>query len=359
MIIRAPHESSSLAAKMLGDPGERDLFVYLPGYEESDRRYATAVLLHAFGQNAESLVHPPTDRQRWQPPLEDVLDPVFGRMGVPPMIVVIPDGSSRGAAGNGPTRCQRALRFLRRERCRGIPRLQLPHDRRGPEPGGLRLLLRGHGRLEHVSQNPDVFAAMAVLSADTFLDMTHKVFTYKYFDNIWPEAPGGPVEEDDWSMMTYAYSAAYSPNPGKPPFFVDLPVAWPSGEVIQEVWDRWLSHDPVENCRDRLDNLRRLSGILLDAGVRDDYELQWGHRVLSHRLSEAGIAHKLTENPGNHGGRSKERLQVDLRSGSVRFSPTTEGHWGLSEPGRGDEPPVTATSTVWLMSADERPTSSW
>jgi hypothetical protein len=82
--------------------------------------------------------------------------------------------------------------------------------------------------------------------------------------------------------------------------------------MIQEVWNRWLGCDPVENYRDRLDNLRRLSGILLDAGVHDNYELQWGHRVLSHRLTEAGIAHKITENPGNHGGRTEERLQVAL-----------------------------------------------
>lgn len=170
----------------------------------------------------------------------------------------------------------------------------------------------GMGAWNIVSQNPDVFAAMAVLSANTFLDTTHKVFPYRYFNNIWPEAPNGPIEGDNWAMMTYAYSAAYSPNPDNPPYFVDLPVAWPSGEVIQDVWDRWLSCDPVENYRERVDNLRSLSGILLDVGVRDNYELQWGHRVLSHRLSEAGIEHKMTENPGNHGGRARERQQVAL-----------------------------------------------
>jgi hypothetical protein len=67
---------------MLDDPAERDLFVYLPaGYEESVRRYATVNLLHAFGQSAESVVTPSTDGERWRPPIEDVLDPVFGRMG--------------------------------------------------------------------------------------------------------------------------------------------------------------------------------------------------------------------------------------------------------------------------------------
>ena len=100
MIVRTRHESPYLADNMLGDPGERDLFVYLPpGYEESDRRYACAYLLHAFGESSASVVTPETDGERWRPPIEDVLDPVFRRMEVPPMIVVIPDGNCRWGRG--------------------------------------------------------------------------------------------------------------------------------------------------------------------------------------------------------------------------------------------------------------------
>lgn len=100
MIVVTRHESAYLADNMLGDPGERDLFVYLPpDYEESDRHYATAYLLHAFGEGAKDVVNPPTDGERWRPPIEDVLDPVFRRMEVPPMIVVIPDGNSRWGCG--------------------------------------------------------------------------------------------------------------------------------------------------------------------------------------------------------------------------------------------------------------------
>jgi hypothetical protein len=84
----------------LGIPSERDLFVFLPrGYDESDRLYPTAYLLHAYGDSADRLVTPATDGQRWWPPIEDVRDPVFGRMGVTPMIVVIPDGNSRYGTG--------------------------------------------------------------------------------------------------------------------------------------------------------------------------------------------------------------------------------------------------------------------
>ena len=68
--------------------------------------------------------------------------------------------------------------------------------------------------------------------------MTHKFLLCKYLDSIWPEAPSGPVEGNEWSRVVYDYSAAYSPSPNEPPFYVDLPVAFPSGELIQKVWDR-------------------------------------------------------------------------------------------------------------------------
>ena len=170
----------------------------------------------------------------------------------------------------------------------------------------------GFGAWNLASRNPDVFGAMAVLSADSFLDMTHKFMLYKYLDSIWPDPPNGPVEGNGWSEIVYDYAATYSPNPDKPPFYVDLPVALPSGQLIQEVWDRWLSFDPVVNVHERLDNLRTLSGILLDVGTQDDYNLHWGHRLLSHYLTEAGIAHEHREYPGNHGGRARERYQVAL-----------------------------------------------
>lgn len=77
---------------------------------------------------------------------------------------------------------------------------------------------------------------------------------------------------------------------------------------------------PVVSVHDRIENLRKLSGIMLDAGSNDDYNLHWGHRLLSHYLrllshylTEAGIAPEHRENTGNHGGRSNERYQVALQ----------------------------------------------
>ena len=46
----------------------------------------------------------------------------------------------------------------------------------------------GFGSWNLASRNPNVFGAMAVLSADSWLDTTHKFLLYKYLNSIWPEA---------------------------------------------------------------------------------------------------------------------------------------------------------------------------
>src|SRR3954452_9245844 len=95
LIVHSRLDSVHLAGNLLGDPSERDVFVYLPpGYDASDRRYPTAYLLHALGDSAATMVTPAADGPRWVAPIEDVLDAAFGRLDVPPMIVVMPDGWS-------------------------------------------------------------------------------------------------------------------------------------------------------------------------------------------------------------------------------------------------------------------------
>ena len=127
--------------------------------------------------------------------------------------------------------------------------------------------------------------------------MTHKSFLYDYLDTIWPEAPAGPVEGNDLSQLVYDTLRRYSPNPDNPPFYVDLPLAFPSGELIQEVWDRWLSFDPVVNWRDRLDNLRKLKRHPAGRGVQRRRQPSLGPPFAEPPLTKAGIAHEPPGEP--------------------------------------------------------------
>lgn len=47
-------------------------------------------------------------------------------------------------------------------------------------------------------------------------------------------------------------------------------------------------------------NLRRLAGIYLDCGWRDQYQIHFGTRQLAHRLAAAGIAHLYEEFDDDH-----------------------------------------------------------
>jgi pimeloyl-ACP methyl ester carboxylesterase len=222
-LVHSRIDGAQLAGNLLGDPTERDLFVYLPhGYEESEAPYPTAYLLHAAGQTAAQLVTPETDGLRWSPPLEDVLDPVFGRMGVPPMIVVIPDGDSSWGCGqwvDSPV-TGRFEQYVLHDVIGFVDEVYrtLPAAR---SRGVFGFSSGGFGAWNLASRNPDVFGAAALLSADTFLDMTHESILYKYLDSIWPDGPNGPIEGNEWSEIVYDYSATYSPNPDNPPFCVD------------------------------------------------------------------------------------------------------------------------------------------
>ena len=88
MIVHSRLESANLAGNLLGDPSERDLFVYLPpGYEDSDRRYPTAYLLQAYGETAATMVSPATDGEGWRPPIEDVRTADLRNISVPTLVI--------------------------------------------------------------------------------------------------------------------------------------------------------------------------------------------------------------------------------------------------------------------------------
>ncbi len=82
----------------------------------------------------------------------------------------------------------------------------------------------------------------------------------------------------------------------------DYPLDWRTAEVKPDVWNRWLARDPVRKVGTRLDAMRKMAAVFLDAGVNDEHNLQLGMRQLSAKLAAAGIAHVHEEFDGGHAG---------------------------------------------------------
>ena len=62
-----------------------------------------------------------------------------------------------------------------------------------------------------------------------------------------------------------------------------------TGEVVPEVWERWLAWDPVRLVPEHADTLRALRGLWIDAGRQDEYALDLGAVALRRALGAAGI----------------------------------------------------------------------
>jgi hypothetical protein len=48
-----------------------------------------------------------------------------------------------------------------------------------------------------------------------------------------------------------------------------MPFDLDTGELREDVWERWLEHDPVRLADKYVENLRSLKLLYIDAGTRD------------------------------------------------------------------------------------------
>jgi hypothetical protein len=116
---------------------------------------------------------------------------------------------------------------------------------------------------------------------------------------------------------TYAYGAAFSPDPGANAPYIDYPYDIRDGRIVRNekvwaVWERGLRSvaDDVEAYKE---NLLALKAITIDVGENDRY--QWippGCRYLSRRLDDVGVPHELLVHEGGHGDRFRERVEKHM-----------------------------------------------
>jgi hypothetical protein len=119
----------------------------------------------------------------------------------------------------------------------------------------------------------------------------------RFLETLWRKHKLSTAEVH--ALMNVCMAATYDPDPGAPLGF-RLPFHLDTGELIEARWRRWLAHDPVRLVARSAQNLRRLKGIYIDCGWRDQYQIHFGTRQLSRRLAAAGIAHRYEEFDDDH-----------------------------------------------------------
>jgi hypothetical protein len=119
----------------------------------------------------------------------------------------------------------------------------------------------------------------------------------RFLDALWKKHKLSGAEVN--AIMNVCMAATYDPDPRAPLGF-RLPFHLDSGALIENRWRNWLEHDPVLLVKRHARDLRKLAGIYIDCGWRDQYHIHFGCRQLSRELSAARIAHRYEEFDDDH-----------------------------------------------------------
>jgi hypothetical protein len=103
------------------------------------------------------------------------------------------------------------------------------------------------------------------------------------------------------ALMNLAMAATYDPDPRAPNGF-RVPFNLETGALLPKRWRRWLRHDPIHLVARYAKSLKRLRGIFIDCGWRDQYRMHYGSRQLSVQLAAHGVPHVYEEFDGTHSG---------------------------------------------------------
>jgi Putative esterase len=302
--------SEALRGNALNDPAERPVVVYTPpGYEaEGSRRYPVLYLLHGYTGNALGSIA----GRAWETNAVQWIDRLIRERRMPASILVVVDGFTRlggsqyvNSLHNGDYETyvirdvighvDTAYRTIAREGGRAVL---------GKSSGGF-------GSLHLVMEHPGVFAAFASHSGDSYFryasppafpDVQRTLEKHRFeiasFVEAFEKKHKRP-QSDYVTMEMLGYASAYSPR-SRAAFDVDLPFDLKTGELRDEVFERWLSFDPVERIPHRDAELRPLRLRYIDCGRRDEYGLDIGARLMAERLRELGLEVRHEEFDDDH-----------------------------------------------------------
>jgi len=170
----------------------------------------------------------------------------------------------------------------------------------------------GYGSFVLGMRHPEIFHALADHSGDSAFEYCYIQDFPKALDafreaggrkkwlaNFWKKSNRHQAK-DAPPLNILAMAAHYSPNPKSKEMAVDLPFDLKTGEILQNVWNRWLSWDPVRMVEKYGKNLKKIKLIYLDCGTKDEFSLQWGARILHSKLEKMNIRHFYEEFDDGH-----------------------------------------------------------
>jgi S-formylglutathione hydrolase FrmB len=158
----------------------------------------------------------------------------------------------------------------------------------------------GYGAMVVPMLRPDLWGALATHAGDALFETCYlpefresvRVLRDEYdgsFDAFWKDFRARPAfskDSDGHLLNDWCMAACYSADPDGT---VRLPFDTATGELIPEIWERWLALDPVRMVPDHAETLRSMRAIYIDAGKKDEYYLDLGAEAFRRALEGIGV----------------------------------------------------------------------
>ncbi|WP_324828646.1 alpha/beta hydrolase [Qipengyuania zhejiangensis] len=287
--------SASIDGNLEGNDATRKVHVVLPdGYDrDPDARYPVVYFLHGYTATADRYL--------------DILAPQEALASVEGagMIVVIPDSyTKRGGSfyASGPT-VGNFEAFIADELVAAIDgQFRTIADRASRGIAGHSM--GGYGALRIGMKHADTFSSIYPMAPCCTQPRTARDGDAKY-ETMDPDTL---TAEQFFDFGYFAYAAAFSPNPDKPPYFLDL--GTDGGQPVTLTEARWAANAPAAMIAQYSANLKSLEAIAMDVGDQDFLleEVKAMHR----QLENFGVEHEFMLFGGDHNNRVRERFRSKL-----------------------------------------------
>jgi Putative esterase len=293
-------ESRVLQGNPLGDPHRRPLWIYVPpGYDEApDRRYPSIYVI----QGLTGQIDMWRNRTAFRRNFPELADELFASGKSPPAILVYLDcwtslGGSQflDSPGTGQYHtylCDEVVPWvdahystLAAAEHRGIS---------GKSSGG-------YGAMVTPMLRPDLFGGLATHAGDALFENcylpefreTTRALRDEYdgsYERFWEDFRARPAmskDSDHVLLDSWCMAACYSADEDGT---VRLPFDPATGELVPEIWERWLEKDPIRMARTRGDALKSLKAVYIDAGTKDEWYLDLGAEAFRREIEAAGAS---------------------------------------------------------------------
>lgn len=168
----------------------------------------------------------------------------------------------------------------------------------------------GYGAIKMGMKHADKFSVIAAHGAPLFFNAIPFMYPYIVQEN--PTGLNGPDPSKFLTSGYYSMAAAWSPNLFNPPFMVDLPMEFPTGILLENIWVRWLDHDPFFMLDSYHDNFRSLKGIFIDCGALDEFGWGLTYPYFIEKMDAYSIDYRMESFYGGHFDQLFLRLEKSL-----------------------------------------------